>query len=466
MNSQLSGAEFQTIRVITEGKLLHKRSNGTTEGIVRYVVNGEQVTQPFGYCECRYDKPAPVGRTSNKEEESSRYKRSLSRRSKRQLSKDLFTPNVDDQFVIYRSFDNLDKDDDDFSGPSETKPSQGPSNNRRTHHIPIEFEPVYPNRDSIPLPKERRPRIDTMKESHKQPKSEIRHPQVSSRQYESDQLRKSKQTRYSELDDFDFPPTHESNEHWYPEKPKNSHSNKPLPDFYHHLEHDRNIPESVDDDDHHLVPDFRHSEHSITSPYESRPELDDHNKRPSFQILPDFYHHGEHKSYPPMIPMPPSNDRRQQPDLCSILSRVRMDYLACCDECRRKIIEKYSIEGCDECAKSLKPIDTKETPCQKHETLKNLSKKCRCKHNRNILENLAKISEKLCELSEARLKLVQRKKEVESSSDVKKNLLRQLNKIYEKLSSLKSADEMNDDSQAKGNESVCSKCKKSSKRPR
>lgn len=362
---------------------MQKRSNRKTEGIVKYVVNGDRLTQPFGYCECHYNSP-PSSSTANREEVSSvRYKRSLMTRSrsKRQLNSNLFVPNLDDQFDIFHS----------FGSPGRS------SNNRDLHlndppHIPnddrhsqdIDFEPIYLDQDSMPY-HNHHTHLPEMPKRQPPPKQIPDNKQISVHHHDqtSHNLKSSKRLKYSERE--------------YVVKPKHD-THKPLPDS----------------------PPKYHVKSTTPQRDEPHPRKDSNNC-----------------------------------DVSKLLSRIQADYFICCDECRQRILKKFSNEGCKECAKSLEPTDKKEIPCKTH-TEEVVAQKCGCDHNKNILENLKKISQKLSELAEGRSETVPKKKEAQNSNAVKKRLLQQLNNIYEKLKCLKSKDDIKP---KKRKECKSSKCK-------
>lgn len=424
---------------------MQKRSNGSSEGIVRYIVNDKHVTQPFGYCECRYKSPAPPSASNRDEVSSMRYKRSLSShsRSKRHLTSNLFVPNLDDQFDLFHSFDRPGRNGD-FSGLG--------SGDR---HSPFVFEPPKLDQDSFPLPEDRVRTIPNLKQPHSNPHRGIVQPPSHRHRvdYKRNNLRKSKRLHYSETD-FVVSPSHD-HDHM-----------KPLPDFHHHENPDRSrvSPESVTSPSpvhRKPLPDFIHHEHPDRNRVSSESVANPSHHNHPVVATPSL---DKRKPLPDHLdsePKPPQNCKHV--DASKLLSRIQADYFVCCDECRKKIIKKYANEGCEECSKSSDPIDVPKTICKKHESKENLSKKCRCNHNKTIFENLKKISEKLYELSEARERM-QKKKQIESSSDVKQNLLQQLKKIYEKLSGLNSEDEVTI-SPKKRKEGRRSKCTKNSKRP-
>lgn len=414
MNSQLSGAEFQTIRVIIEGKLLQKRSNGATEGYVRYVVNGNSVAQPYGNCECRCGK-SPSSSTSNREEvPKTRYNRSLSSHSrpKRQLTKNLFVPNVDDRFEIFQSFGDK-ENEEKFSQLDEAEVTRPQPQNRHTSNIPMKFEPLSLDQDHRTLPKEPA-QTPSVKRFHSTPHNRRAHP---SPKYRVDPLRKSQRINYSEF-----------------VVPKTDDDGEVMSDFTHRERLNK-------------VPPVAHYQHSPTHNHhfdnsEPYPVERHHHSYPSSPL--QHIHHTEHTDkYHPVTPIEPYSPPKdcKQTDISKLLSRIQADYFACCDNCRQKMVNKYGSEGCGEYLKSVDPTVTQNVPCKSHEPTEISSPKCGCDHNQNILESLKKVSEKLCELSTARAAKIRREKEL-SKSDVKRNLLQQLNKIYEKLISLKGTDEI------------------------
>lgn len=356
---------------------MQKRSNGTFKGIARYFVNDNRVNQPCGYCECRCNDPSPLGTSNGEEFSSMRYKRSLSNRgrSKRQLNRNLFVPNLENPFDIYHSFDDSEKNDDSSKLRSD-KSIENPHKNRYTDNLPNDFQPVYVDRHSLPSPNKNRQDGPIIRQPPSKPQHQIMHsPSLPS--YRVVHRPKPKRLDYND-EEFVVSPTHDKSE---------------------------TLPS--------------HSQ----SPTDCEPVY-----------FPKF------------------------------VSKMQADYFACCDECRQKIIKKYADEGCQNCTKSLDPIDANKTPCEKHESIENLSQKCGCDHNKNILKNLQLISERLSQLSDVRSGKIQKKKKfAKSKTDVKKNLLKQLNKIYEKLSSLKSEDEIVTCSK-KNKQCTCSLCKKGPKR--
>ncbi|XP_037050984.1 uncharacterized protein LOC119084943 [Bradysia coprophila] len=267
------------------------------------------------------------------------------------------------------------------------------------------------------------------RDSQSIPKESTHIPSVKlpSRQYRIDPLRKSKPVRYSELDG---PKTHDDDE-GMSDFPHRERPNKFIPITNHQRGRGHNHPV---DRHHHpsgSLPHFHHREH-----------IDKCTVRPI------------------QTPNPSPKDCKQT-DISKLLSRIQADYFACCDDCRRKMVRKYATDGCSVCSKSPDPIVMPDVPCEKEI----LSPKCACDHNKNILENLKKISEKLCELSAARSAKIRREKEKKNGSDVKKDLLQQLNKIYEKLSSLKSTDEIENSCPKQGSDCACSKCTEGSNKP-
>lgn len=396
---------------------MQKRSNGTTEGYVRYVVNGKNAAKPFGYCECRYSPEAPSSSsssssTSNRDDVSStRYARSIGhRRPKRQLSKNLFVPNLDDRFEIFQSFGDVDNEKD--VRPSDDGNAIKTLNNRHSSNIPFKFEPIQ--HSLSPYLKEPA-QIPSVKLYHSTPQDGARHPPPSPpyRKHKIDPLRKSKRINYSEF-----------------VEPKAHDKDKDLPDFTHHKRPDK------------VKPIYHHH------PHQSSP-LPHFHRRENTAKCTDYAVH--------------SLKDCKQCDISKLLSRIQADYFACCDDCRQKMMEKYASEGCSESLKSSNPKIVHDTPCKKHETKEIPAPKCGCDHNRNILEKLKKISEKLCELTAARSAKIEKEKEIKSSSDVKKNLLQQLNKIYDKLSSLKSTDDIEKSCSKRGGDCKCSKCNGHSK---
>lgn len=501
---------------------MQKRSNGSYEGTVRYVVNDERVSQPFGYCECRYSNPPsttqPPTSSSDREDHSSmRYKRSVNghSKSKRQLNRNLFTPNLDDQMDIFHtSFDDSERNDD-LEDLGSDEPNETPLNNRHSHNIPLDFEPVFLDQDSLPLPEENTPDVPISRQSH---------PHRNVHDFPPSPPSRSSHSPPSRSPPSHSPPSHSPTSHSPPSHSPPSHSppsRSPLPPDVHRVDpkgnnlrkskrlhysevefaldptNDRREPLPDHDHDHPgnsgASPVEQSKPHSHPKPIKRKPSPDSHHHenprsggspidKPDFHRHPNkgteppdsHHHHHEHRdeSDPigqwdfhlpsPIVHPNPTKDCKHVA-VSKLLSQIQADYFVCCDECRRKIIKKYTKEGCVDCSKSLDPFHTPKTPCEKHETNENLYRKCGCDHNKKILENLKKISHTLCELSEARSEDINRKKIMKSNEDVKKNLLQQLNKIYDKLSSLAS-DELPTPSN-KRNDKKCSKCTKKSRRP-
>lgn len=329
---------------------MHKRSNGTNERFFRYFVNDKHFGQPFRYCECRYHNPqSTTTDTSNRGESSqARYTFSLSgvhSRPKRQLTKNLFTPNADDKFAIYRSFGDKDQ-----------------SSNNEPEHL-----------DPRPSPRENLPTLPyvTKHSSHSVPTSD-------------DSLRKPKRLRYSEME-FVVPRHTNSPTDSYHEQPPH-----PLSTFHHRESFDR-----------------------------SRPAIHDHHDLRDHTQSTHYRNHPERKIFHPYRYLNPA----KACETLSILSQIQAEYFACCDECRQKILKKYLNGSRPNITKAETPKEPESAPV--------------CEHNKNILENLTKISAKLCELSEARTQRKQSEKESKGRNDLKKSLLQQLRKIYEKLNSMK-----------------------------
>lgn len=380
---------------------MQKRSNSKAEGIVRYVINDDRFTQPFGYCECRYTGP-PSQSTSNHEEISShRYKRSLRTcsRSKRGLNSNLFVPNLDDQFEIFHSFGSPDKNEN-YGDLDSDDATHVANNDHHSSDDPIDFEPIYVDQDAIPYYNHHMhlPEMPPIRQPQSKPIPE--HKRILVQHHKDDghphNLKSSKRLRYSEVD-YAVKPTHE-------------------------------IPKPV-------------PKHEIRKP------------------LPDSLPKYHVKSTVPPKDEPHPEKHCNDCDAAKLLSRLQAEYFICCDECRQRILKKFSNEGCKEFIKSSDPTDTKPTPSPKH-TKDISSLKSGCDHNKNILENLRKISRKLSELTEGRTESVPKKKETENSNDVKKRLLEQLNNIYEKLKCLNSKDDVKSTTKKRKNCKSRCKCSK------